>query len=197
MAEYVINITPEDIQNATTYTSLPAKEVLTRTVAKFCIEPVLVNVDDATPLPSMFRENRKLRAQFMMGILASLLGREYTLQTVKIRGDESAEEHKLTWCMDEDDYNLWASSHVMNQLERMKKGKPGEIVNRLFDLLYDYKAIEMMLTGAIKDELEVKNDPFNRAMQFFSNSALQAAMDSMVDGELKKLIESRKGDADG
>jgi hypothetical protein len=197
MAVYDINITAEDIKNASAYTSLPAKEVLTRSVAQFCIEPVEVKADDSTPLPPMFRENRKLRSQFMMGILASLLGKEYTLQTVKIRGDESAEEHQLAWCMDEDDYQLWASSHVMNQLERLKKSKDTETVNKVFDFLYDYKAIEMMLLGAIRDELDVANDPFNRAMRYFNNMAMQSAMNSMMDGELRKLIDERKGENNG
>ena len=197
MAVYDINITAEDIKNASAYTTLPAKEVLTRSVAQFCIEPVEVSVDDETPLPPMFRENRKLRSQFMMGILASLLGKEYTLQTVKIRGDESAEEHQLAWCMDEDDYQLWASSHVMNQLERLKKSRDTETVNKVFDFLYDYKAIEMMLLGAIRDELDVANDPFNRAMRYFNNMAMQSAMNSMMDGELRKLIDERKGENNG
>ena len=55
----------------------------------------------------------------------------------------------------------------------------------------------MMLTGAIKDELEVRNDPFIRAMQFFSIASLQAAMDSLADGELKKMLDERKSEADG
>ena len=189
MAEYAINITEQDILNATSYLDIGVKEKFTRAVAFLCLEPVEVQNDSDT-LPMMFRENKKIKAQYLMGALATLLHKPFEAQRLK-----SGEE--LATCMNEDDYNMWASSHVMNQLERMKKGKSGEVVNKLFDLLYDYKAIEMMLSGAIKDELEVRNDPFNRAMQFFSNSALQAAMDSMVDGELKKLIESRKGDADG
>ena len=197
MAVYDIIITAEDIKNASAYTTLPAKEVLTRSVAQFCIEPVEVEVDKDTPLPPMFRENRKLRSQFMMGILASLLGKEYTLQTVKIRGEEGAEEHQLAWCMDEDDYNLWASSHVMNQFERLKKSKDAEVVNKLFDFLYDYKAIEMMLLGAIRDELDVANDPFNRAMRYFDNMVIQSAMNSAVVSELHKLIDERKGEDNG
>lgn len=196
MAAYKVEITPEDIMNAKTFTSLSAKEVLTRSIAEFCIELVGVQDGEET-LPPMFRENRKLRQQFQMGILATLLGRDFELQTVTIRGDESGEEQHLAWCMDEDVYNEWASSHVMNQLERMKKSKDTELVNRVFDFLYDYKAIEMMLSGAIRDELEIKNDVFNRAMRYFTVAATQSAVNSLMDGELKKLIEARKGEANG
>ena len=132
-----------------------------------------------------------------MGILATMLNRAFALQAVTVRGDESGEERHLAWCMDEDVYTEWASSHVMNQLERMKKSKDTELVNRVFDFLYDYKAIEMMLSGAIRDELEINNDVFNRAMRYFTVAATQSAVNSLMDGELKNLIEARKGEANG
>lgn len=193
MAE-LITITEEDILGAQTYTPLSAKELLTRAIAALCVEPVEIKADENESLPPMFRENRKLRHQFQMGILATMLHREYPLQKVAYRHSSDGEEHELTWCMDEDEYDIWAMSHVMNQLERLKKTKNAAVVNRLFDLLYDYKAIELMLTGAIRDELEAHNDLFNRAMQFFSVSATQAAMNSMVDGELRNLLK-REGDS--
>lgn len=193
MAE-LITITEEDILGAQTYTPLSAKELLTRAIAALCVEPVEVKAEENESLPPMFRENRKLRHQFQMGILATLLRREYPLQKVTYRHSEDGEEHELTWCMDEDEYDIWAMSHVMNQLERMKKSGNKTVVNRLFDLLYDYKAIELMLTGAIRDELEAHNDIFNRAMQFFSVSATQAAMNSLVEGELRNLL-SKEGEA--
>ena len=191
MAVYDINITAEDIKAAASHTPLSTKESLTRAIAELCIEPVEVKADDATPLPPLFRENRKLRMQFQMGLLASLLGRGYAQQTVRVRTEEGFDERPLACCMDEDEYQKWASSHVMNQLERLKKNKEAEVVNTVFDFLYDYKAMEVMLMGAIKDALEVRNDPFNRAMQYFGTSAIQSAMDSMVDGEFKRFMESR------
>ena len=189
MAEYAIEITEQDILNAADYVDISVKESFTRAVAFICLEPVEVQ-NDNEPLPMMFRENKKIKAQYLMGTLAMLLQRSFTPQALK-----SGEI--LEGCMDEADYNLWASSHVMNQLERMKKSRDSKLVNKLFDMLYDYKAIELMLTGAIKDELEVRNDPFNRAMQYLSNASLQAALNSFTDGELKKLLEERKVEADG
>ena len=189
MADYAIEINEQDILNAASYIDIGVKESFTRAIAFLCLEPVEVQNDGET-LPMMFRENKKIKAQYLMGTLAMLLQKSFTPQALK-----SGEV--LEGCMDEADYNLWASSHVMNQLERMKKSRNGELVNKLFDVLYDYKAIEMMLTGAIKDELEVRNDPFNRAMQYFSNAALQSAINSFTDGELKKLLEDRKVEADG
>ena len=188
MAE-LITITEEDILGAQTYMPLTAKEMLTRAVAEFCIEPVEIKADKTEALPPMFRENRKLRHQFQMGILATMLHREYAVQKVTYRDSDDGAEHELTWCMDEDEYDIWAASHVTNQMERMKKTKNSAVVNRLFDLLYDYKAIELMLTGAIRDALEEHNDGFNRVMQFFSVSATQAAINSLTEGELRTLLK--------
>ena len=79
----------------------------------------------------------------------------------------------------------------MNQLERLKKAADKTALNTIFDLLYDYKAIEMMLTGAIRDELEAHNDPFNRAMQYFSVAAVQSAMDGALAVQFREFMGSR------
>lgn len=200
MAEYQVNITEKDIENAVLYTKLSGKEQIARSIGQLCVEPVEVVSNETETLPPMFRENRKLRQQFQMGILAFLLRREYPQQTVKIKGEDGASETPIALCMDEDCYDEWAESHVMNQLERLKKSSNKEMVNRIFDILYEYKAFELMISGAIRDELEVLNDGFNRAMRYFSVAAVDAAVKSMVDGELSSLAKeaaARKVEADG
>lgn len=187
MAAYLVNITEDDILGATDYIPISVKEEFTRAVAFLCLEPVEVKYDDA-PLPTMFRENKKIKAQYLMGILATLLQKEFAVQKL-------ASGEDLPMCMDEADYDRWAVSHVMNQLERLKKCKNPAVVNKLFDLLYDYKAFELMLTGAIKDELEVRNDMFNRAMEWFSVSAADAGVKEIVSMAVKEAAESAKGDA--
>lgn len=187
MAEYPITITEQDVLNADTYIGIGIKEKFTRTVAVLCLEPVEVENDNGDILPTMVRENKKIKAQYLMGMLATLLHRDFATQRLK-----SGEE--LPMCMDEDDYDLWASSHVMNQLERLKKGKNSAAVNKLFDLLYDYKAFELMLTGAIRDELEVRNDLFNRAMRWFTLSVADAGVKDLVDVAMKQAVEERKTD---
>lgn len=183
MAEYAVNITEQDILGATSYFAISVKEEFTRAIAFACLEPVKVT-DDEQALPTMFRENKKIKAQYLMGILATLLNKQFTYQKL-------ASGEELPTCMDEAEYDSWASSHVMNQLERLKKCKNAEVVNKLFDVLYDYKAMEMMLTGAIKDELEIRNDPFNRAMQWFTLSAADAGVKEIVK---MAVSEAAKGD---
>lgn len=195
--EYEVTITAEDIANAMTFMPLASKEVLTRSMAVFCVEPVEVKGTDGEPLPTMFRENRKLRHQIQMGILATMLNRNFELQSVKYRTEEGTAEEKLSWCMDAAEYDKWASSHVVNQLERLKKCKDSETVNKVFDLLYDYKATELMLSGAIRDELEARNDVLNRAMQYLTNAAVQSAMDGLMNGEIRRALEEREEKKDG
>ena len=200
MAEYAVTITEEDIERASSYTLLSGKEEITRAIAHLCVEPVEVNIEEGSALPPMFRENRKLRHQFQMGLLAFLLGRQYPQQMVRIREKDGPKEEPIALCMDEDTYNEWASSHVMNQIERLKKTANKELLNKIFDVMYEYRAFELMISGAIRDQLEVLNDSFNRFMRYFSMEAVDAAMKSMMDGELASMMKEmseRKGEADG
>lgn len=187
MAEYAIKITEKDIMDAESYVSISTKEKYTRAVALLCLEPVTI-IDGEQTLPTMFRENKKIKAQYLMGMLATLLQRPF-------ESEKLSDGKELTGCMAEADYDLWAGSHVMNQLERLKKVKDSTVVNKLFDVLYDYKAFELMLTGAIRDELEARNDPFNRAMKWFSLSAADAAVKEIVSGELRNIVKNGKDDA--
>lgn len=196
MADYAITITEDDVLNADTYLPMSAKEQITRNLAKIFMEPVQIRTSSEDHLPLMVRENRKLRQQFQMGVLATKLHRDFTEQAAKIHAkDGDVEEITLPWVMDEDEFDLWASSHVMNQLERMKKSRNTAVVNKLFDLLYDCKAIELMLSGAIHDELEQQNDIFNRAMEYFTVSASQAALNTLMSEEIRSALEAGKGDA--
>lgn len=186
---YKITITEEDILNSATYVNIALKEQFTRAVAYLCLEPVTVQIDEGETLPTMFRENKKIKSQYLMGTLASMLQKSYESEHLST-GEE------MTGCMVEAEYDDWASSHVMNQLERLKKTKDSEMVNKLFDLLYEYKSIEIMLNGAIKDELEARNDPLNRAMQWFTLSAADAAVKEAIGGELRDMISKAKDGSD-
>lgn len=153
-----ITITEEEVANAATYVALESKVEIAKIIAIFCSEPT-TDEDGFV----MYRENRKLRQMFLMGILAEMyLHREYKKQAVKTSDSEEPKEVRLL--MDLDDYDAWASSHVMNQLERLKKDKTKKVSNYVYDLLYDYKAFENIIYGAIRDELERQNDPLRRAM---------------------------------
>ena len=179
MADSII-ITTEDIANAKTYIPLSAKEGFARNIAPLCMEPVEVRIgiENEFSLPNRVRENRKLLAQYKMGFLAYYLNKEFKKQTAML---QDGSEIDLELCMDENEYDIWAGSHVFNQLERLKKAKGDEKTsNRIFDLLYDYKAMETMLTLAVRDEAETRNDAFDRAAEFIIQTMTEDAMKEMM-----------------
>lgn len=153
-----ITITESDIAKASTYVPIEAKNGIARIVATFCVEPT-----DGMGDAPVYRENRKIRQMFLMGILAELyLHRDYHVQKVKVG---EADEQEVRLLMQISEYDEWAESHVINQLERLKKDKTKKVSNTVYDLLYDYKAFEGMIFGAIRDELEARNDPLRRAAE--------------------------------
>lgn len=165
MADAVITITEEDIAKVTTYVPLETKVSIANIIAAFCVE----KADNGENSDGLYRENRKLRQMFLMGILAEMyLHKDYKLQTVKLSEDGEAQEVRLL--MDLDEYDRWASSHVMNQLERLKKDKTKKASNLMYDLLFDYKAFEGIVFGAIRDTLEAKNDILRRTTAALSEA---------------------------
>ena len=180
-----VTITESDISKASTYVPIEAKKGVARIIALFCVEPAA----DMGGAP-VYRENRKFRQMFLMGILAEMyLHRDYHLQRVKL--GEDGEEQDVRLLMQESEYDEWAASHVVNQLERLKKDKTKKVSNTVYDLLYDYKAFENMIFGAIRDELEARNDPLRRAA-----AVLCEITPDMIKTALAGVRETQQNDGD-
>lgn len=189
-----IEITEDEVLSANTYIDICSKEAVTRLFAQLCAERVEnPNSTKLQPLPPLYRENRRLRQQMSMGVLAKLyLGRDIQLQTVTIEADGERTEKRIDCCMDTDEFDIWAASHVINQLERLKASKKPGVRNKVFDLLYDFKCFENMLFGAIRDELEVRNDFADRFTKLMD---LQTGPESLAEAE--KLLNALKGEIGG
>ena len=184
MAEYAVNITEQNIADAVSHIGLATKESFTRAVAFACLEPVNVT-NDGDAYPTMFRENKKIKAQYLMGVLATMLRIPFTSQKM-------ADGEELVGCMNEAEYDAWSESPVINQLERLKKSKNSAVVNKLFDMLYDYKAIEMMLTSAIRDELEVRNDPLNRLLQWLTMEVSDVGVKEIIGAAVRETVQGKE-----
>lgn len=196
-----IIITEADIRKARVYVPLALKETVSRLIGHLCIEPVAnPKSTELQPMPNYYRENRMLRQQFMMGILAQCyLLKDY--KRAEIGGFTSPDGGKmskpLNFCMDADDYDDWAGSHVINQLERMKKSKDRyaadnksyTIGDAVYDLLYDYKGFEKMILGAIQDELTMLNDPCDRLSSMMAMQTGPEVMET-ARAEMTKLFDS-------
>lgn len=214
MAEYSVNITPEIVASAKSYVPVSEKQMVSRAVAFFCCEAVQPDGGDSMAelpkLPLMVQENRKLRQQFQMGILADYLGAEYPFEVAEMTDpDGKKQESPLVHCMAEEEYDRWAASHVMNQMERLKKSKESGVADKVFDILYDYKNYENMISVAIRDYMDQMNNGFNRVAQyvsmFASEEMSQAVMKSLMQSKeevheaLNEVEEykKKKGEADG
>ena len=190
-----ITITEEELLKASTYISVAAKESLTRYAAELCVEPVEMKSGAGDALPPRYRENRRLRQQFMYGILGRYyLHREYKEQEIEYT-DPATKKSAITavkQLMDTEAYDEWAGSHVINQIERFKRGHSQEAANAAFDLLYDYRALEMMMMGAIRDELEKQNDLLPRIVDYMASTMTPEALQSMM-GDIESMQQQLEG----
>lgn len=180
-------ITKEDIKNARTYMPILAKAQFARQIAVWCTETAQGSGDDGeVPL---YVENRAKRQLFLYGLLARwYLNKDFDCGTALVTTDGETEELEVDYYMAVDAYDEWASSHVMNQLERLKRDK--EVADKVFDLMQDYKALEAMIYGAVRDELEVKNDVIRRFGSSVAASITPAEIQGIVD-QMRDLSEQR------
>lgn len=161
-----VTITIEDIEKARTFMPTETKRTVARLMAKLCVynaENDAANAD--MPLPPMRMEDRVRRLQCLHGVLCGwYLNADFEKEKLRYK-DEAGEtqEKEVSFCMSVSALDEWLSGQPLNQLERLKKEK--QIANRVYDLMFDFKAFELMLNGEIRDELEMANDPAIRIAQ--------------------------------
>ena len=90
-------------------------------------------------------------------------------------GVEFDEEHPF-------DYDVYAESHILNQLERFKAN--AEYRDKVFDLLYDYKEFKKIVEAEIYNEKCERNDFLRRFNDELSANSDPKALLKLVD-ELK------------
>lgn len=193
-----IKIEEKDIEQASSFVSVSQKYVVATLAAKICVEAVPKKQNPWPAAPDRFRENRMLRHMVMMGILAKFyLKKEFEPAQISygVKG-KKRQQSQVDFMMDGQTYDEWAGSHVINQLERLKKGKDHAIGDKVFDILYDYKAFENMVLGAIRDELELRNDVCGRLGALLSVQVTPADMQKIIE-EVKAMDGSApKGEQD-
>ena len=181
-------ITIEDVKKAKSYMPVYTKEAISQLMAKLCVR---LRENDAgskdAALPPIRVEDRTRRLQCLQGVLAGwYFGAEFEKDVLRYK-DENGEtqEREIAMCMSAGALDKWLEGHPMNQLERLKKEK--SIANKVYDILYDFRAFELMLNGAIRDELDMANDPAIRIAQVM---AMQTTPESIQ--ETMKLMEEYK-----
>lgn len=164
-----VTITQDDVKKAKSYLPAESKEALARLMAKLCTR--IVENDASTPenpLPPVRVEDRLRRLQCLNGVLCGIyFGGKFEKFKLTVRKEDgSTEEREIDAVMSLDALNSWCEGHPKNQLERLKKEKA--VANKVYDILDDFKLFEIFLDRAIREELDMANDPALRIAQVMS-----------------------------
>lgn len=147
-----ITLTKEMLLAAKSYIPNAEKEMWVADTAAKCFDRLSIAVD-GDPVPDMYIINTGLKYRYLMTALVS-----------KYFGMEYEADEKDTALMSEADYDRWASGHVFCEIDRWKRDK--DVVDKCFDLLYDYHDLEKRFSSQIASLLGVQNDPVMRQAQY-------------------------------
>lgn len=164
-----VTITQEDVKKAKDYLPAETKEALARLMAQLCTRVVENDASTAeAPLPPYRVEDRLRRLQCLNGVLCGFyFGGSFEKEKLTVRNEDgSTEEREIEGVMSLEALNDWCEGHPKNQLERLKKGKA--VANKVYDILDDFKLFEIFLDRAIREELDMANDPALRIAQVMS-----------------------------
>ena len=195
-----MEITRDMIRNARTYLNIGAKQRLSEQIAGWVVQPVEMNQDDVFSIPPIYKENRALKNMLMMGILCKFyLQMEFDCDKIRFVDTDGnlIEEKPIDYYPTMEAFDDMASSAIMNQLERMKKYDK-EIINIIFDFMYDYKTLEQMVNAEIKDYLAQKNDVISRTVNMLELLVSEKNLEKMQNTltELQKELESYETEKD-
>lgn len=154
----MITLTKEIIEKACDYIPLQRKHIWCRNVATVALQNVTLNggeKDAAFATPDRYEENTMARQM----ALASALAQNY----LKVYPEETVLQEK--------DYDEILSSHLVNQLERMKGDR--DIRDKVFNILYDFGELKKMLNTEIYSRLGHFNDTLGRLFVAISMSEPQ------------------------
>ena len=122
-------------------------------------------------MPPMYMVNAGLKCRYLMGAFVKLY-----------IGTEFAHDESDAWLMSEADYDKWAGSHVMNQLERWKHDNV--LKYKAYDIIADYKDLEKRFSTQLSGLLLVQNDSVIRTNQL--SSAMMKEIPTVLE-QLKEL----------
>ena len=160
-----ITITEDMLSNARTFIPLAEKEEFISYCAPRCFVIVEIGKRESSDLmePPICKEDFFRKRRYIMGALAKL----YLKQDYLTEDDDA-------WLMSREDYDMWAASHIYNQLERFKANP--SVRNKAFDLLADFKLLEKCLNIETYGLLQAVNDPCTRIAEMIIKSTTPDAM---------------------
>lgn len=191
-----VTITQKDVEKARDYLPADKKEAMARMMAKLCTR--IVENDASTkenPLPPYRVEDRLRRLQCLNGVLCGFyFGGEFEKEKEYFQTkDGSTKEMEIAFVMSLEALNDWCEGHPKNQLERLKKEKA--CANKVYDILDDFKLFEILLDRAIREEMEMQNDPAIRIAQMLAMQMNPESLKKTLE-EIQQLQKLQKGEGE-
>lgn len=152
-----IVITEEQMKNAVSYAPALAKAEFVEYCRRRCLDKSLINLGygENDAMPDMYIENTFAKSRYLMTALCVFY--------LGIPRSHLELENGDDWMMTVAEYDRYAMSHVVNQIERMKSN--AALRDKAFDILRDYRDLEKRLNTAIYNTMTMMNDPTNRLFQ--------------------------------
>lgn len=177
-----IVVTKEKLMQMPDYVPLLEKMEFVKEAADLCFDRVELKIDgglDSMPMPPLYKENTAIKSCVLMSAYAKLyLGEPYEFE-------------KNQWLMTEADYDRFAASHIMNQIERLKR-YDGEVRDKAFDVIADMRDLEKRLNTEVYGLTQVMNEPVTRIIMALQQQTTPEA----VSGALNELKDAQKAFAD-
>lgn len=177
-----IVVTKEKLMQMPDYVPLREKMEFVKEAADLCFDRVELKIDgglDSMPMPPLYKENTAIKSCVLMSAYA------------KLYLSEPYEVEKNQWLMTEADYDRFAASHIMNQIERLKR-YDGEVRDKAFDVIADMRDLEKRLNTEIYELTQVMNEPVTRIIMALQQQTTPEA----VSGALNELKDAQKAFAD-
>lgn len=173
-----IQITKENLMRMPDYVPLREKMQFVKEAADLCFDRVELKIDgglDSMPMPPLYKENTAIKSRVLMAAYA------------KLYLNELYEFEKSPWLMTESEYDRFAASHIMNQIERLKR-YDGEVRDKAFDVISDMRDLEKRLNTEIYGLTQVMNEPVTRIIMAVQSQTTPEA----VSGALNELKDAQK-----
>lgn len=192
MSERRFEITEDMMRKAESYLSLSAKEAIVQTVLPGCVKRIFdydyekdayqTKEDDLPTTMPMYGEDTAFKSRVVLGTVL------HFYLDIDIGENLSIEP---------DVYDLYAGSHVMNQIERFKANP--ELKSKSFDMLADIRDFEKRLNCAVYSLLQLKNDVGGRVLNALGVTMSQEALENVIratnEAQQGMQAEQQKQDA--
>lgn len=175
-----MEITKNMILAAHDYMTNVAKDSWVDRVAPNCFNRLSIKADEEQ-FPEMYMVNASLKSRYLLTALVSLY--------LGVKCDTEDEDALM---MTEEEYDKWASSHVLCQIDRWKRDTDAR--DKCFDLLYDYHELEKRLSSQLTGLLNVQNDIVVRQSQ--QSATMMKQLPEMLQ-QLKELADKHQLDGKG